>query len=586
MWPCDQLIMRALLDDPARLEHQNAIDLPHRREAVRDHDRGAALHELDQAGLDRPLRDRIQGRGGLVQDQHRPVGQDRARNRNPLPLAARQLDAALADQGLVAVRQVGNEAMGMGEARGAHDLGVARLRPRISDVLGQRAVEQHRLLRHQRNRPAQARLRHAGDVLAVDRDATAVEVVKPLQQLDQRALAAARAADQRHFLAGPDRDREIVEHRLVLARVDKAHALEPDRSGGNAQRSSTRPIDHVRRRAGVRDHVLEIVGRPLQRMDLGADVAQIAIDHEEAGDHERDVAGRRPTQPPEPERASDQHDIERQHGRALHDRGVDRGRPGAHHALPPALEQQGQPLVLAPLGACRLDHADAGDRVGERAAEPAVRLDCKPPARRHVGRCHVGADRRVGGSAHDQQNAHERPVHRSQHRDAEHHRGRRHQADVQGVAEVVERPDAARDLAHRSAGQRVGVPLRAVALHARKRVGADLPHDVDREATPEIVARFVEHLERQAERQDHDQGVYRRARVTRAERVDQPADPERNVDLGQRGAGEHQPEQEDAAAVTAPVAPGERENRDEAGHVGLPDVLTARSIGGGRGDAR
>jgi hypothetical protein len=88
MWPRDQLIMRALLDDSAGLEHQNAIDLPHRREAVRDHDRGAAFHELDQAGLGRPLRDRIQGRGGLVEDQDRPVGEDRARDRDPLGDAA------------------------------------------------------------------------------------------------------------------------------------------------------------------------------------------------------------------------------------------------------------------------------------------------------------------------------------------------------------------------------------------------------------------------------------------------------------------------------------------------------------------
>ena len=160
-------------------------------------------------------------------------------------------------------------------------------------------------------------------------------------------------------------------------------------------------------------------------------------------------------------------------------------------------------------------------------------------------------------------------MHRRQDGDAEHHSGRRQQADVERIAEVVECPDAARDLAHGSASQRVGVPLRAVALHAGKRVGADLPHDVDREATPEIVAAFVEHLERQAEHQNYDQGVHRRAWLAGAECVDQPADPDRDADLGERGAGEHQGEQEDAAAMAAPVAPGESENRNEAGHVGL-----------------
>jgi hypothetical protein len=79
----------------------------------------------------------------------------------------------------------------------------------------------------------------------------------------------------------------------------------------------------------------------------------------------------------------------------------------------------------------------------------------------------------------------------------------------------------------------------------------------------------VEHLKRQAKRQDHHQRMHRRAPLARAQRIDEPADPDRNVDLGERGAGEHQGEQEDAAAMAAPVAPGEGENRNEAGHVGL-----------------
>jgi hypothetical protein len=172
-------------------------------------------------------------------------------------------------------------------------------------------------------------------------------------------------------------------------------------------------------------------------------------------------------------------------------------------------------------------------------------------------------------------------VHRGEDGDAQHHRGCRQQADVQRIAEVVERPDAARDLAHRGAGQRVGMPLRAVALHAGEGIGADLPHDVDRQATPEIVAAFVEHLERHAERQDHQERMHRRAGLARAQRVDEPTDPDRNVDLGEHGAGEHQRKQKDAAAMAAPVAPGERQNGDEAGHVGLPEVLTARSSDGG-----
>ena len=44
--------------------------------------------------------------------------------------------------------------------------------------------------------------------------------------------------------------------------------------------------------------------------DLGADVAQVAIDHEEAGDHKGDIARGGPPLAPEPERTADQHQIE------------------------------------------------------------------------------------------------------------------------------------------------------------------------------------------------------------------------------------------------------------------------------------
>ena len=48
---------------------------------------------------------------------------------------------------------------------------------------------------------AQALLRHPRDILAVDQDAAVLHVVEPLQQREQRRLAAARMADQADALA-------------------------------------------------------------------------------------------------------------------------------------------------------------------------------------------------------------------------------------------------------------------------------------------------------------------------------------------------------------------------------------------------
>ena len=63
---------------------------------------------------------------------------------------------------------------------------------------------QRGILRHHADLRAQAVLRDAGDVLAVDQDAAALQVVEAQQQVDERRLAGARAADEAHLLASAD----------------------------------------------------------------------------------------------------------------------------------------------------------------------------------------------------------------------------------------------------------------------------------------------------------------------------------------------------------------------------------------------
>ena len=63
-------------------------------------------------------------------------------------------------------------------------------------------------------------LRDHGDVLAVDQDAPALEVVEAQEQVDERRLAGARAADQADLLAGRDGQRQIVDDAALPAVVE------------------------------------------------------------------------------------------------------------------------------------------------------------------------------------------------------------------------------------------------------------------------------------------------------------------------------------------------------------------------------
>ena len=94
----------------------------------------------------------------------------RARDRDPLPLAARQRVAAFAEDGVVAVRQPRDELVGVGEpARAQNDLVARGARPAVGDVLRDRGAEQHRILQHEADLSPQRSQRVAPDVAAVDR---------------------------------------------------------------------------------------------------------------------------------------------------------------------------------------------------------------------------------------------------------------------------------------------------------------------------------------------------------------------------------------------------------------------------------
>ena len=156
-----QLVVAALLDDVAVVEHHQPVHAGDGGEPVGDGDHGLAGHQRVEARLDRGLDLAVERRGRLVQHQDRRVLQDHAGDGDALALAAGELHAALADMRVVAapaapVLELCDELVGMGEPRRRHDLLLGRLRPAVADVRADRAVQQRGVLRHHRDLRAQA----------------------------------------------------------------------------------------------------------------------------------------------------------------------------------------------------------------------------------------------------------------------------------------------------------------------------------------------------------------------------------------------------------------------------------------------
>ena len=96
--------MGALVDDPAAVDDHDAVGQAQRRAAVGDEDRRAALHDLAQRGVDLLLGRGVDRRGGVVEDEDARVGEEGPGQGDALALAARQREAPLADDGVVARR--------------------------------------------------------------------------------------------------------------------------------------------------------------------------------------------------------------------------------------------------------------------------------------------------------------------------------------------------------------------------------------------------------------------------------------------------------------------------------------------------
>ena len=115
-----QLVVRAVLDEPALLEHQDQVGVADRAQAVRDDEGRAPFEQRVHVLLHDALRLGVERARGLVEDQDRRASIERARDRDALALAAGERDARLADLGLVAERQPLDELVRVGDPRRPH----------------------------------------------------------------------------------------------------------------------------------------------------------------------------------------------------------------------------------------------------------------------------------------------------------------------------------------------------------------------------------------------------------------------------------------------------------------------------------
>src|SRR5215470_2332083 len=167
-----ELLVRPVLDEAAALDRDDAVGVADGGETVGDHEHRPALEHGPHVLLDDALGLVVERAGGLVEDEDAWIGDERPGDRQPLPLTAGERGAALADDGIVALRQLQDEVMSARERCCGDD--AVHLHPRIGqrDVVAHRAIEQDVLLQDDADLSAEpGRVDHR-QIDAFDQDAS------------------------------------------------------------------------------------------------------------------------------------------------------------------------------------------------------------------------------------------------------------------------------------------------------------------------------------------------------------------------------------------------------------------------------
>ncbi len=164
----------------------------------------------------------------VVQDQDTRVGQQRARNRKPLPLSTGKRDALFADDGRVAVSKVADKAVGLRGFGGSRDGFRRSVTDAESDVTRDRPREQKNVLFDDRNLRAQRLQVPLPHVHPVDQDTALAGVVGAVDELRQRTFTRTRLPDHRDRLARFGPERKPPQAHLGPCAVGETDVLEAD----------------------------------------------------------------------------------------------------------------------------------------------------------------------------------------------------------------------------------------------------------------------------------------------------------------------------------------------------------------------
>ena len=157
--------------------------------------------------------------------------------------------------------------MGIGRPTGCDEVLVRGICPSVSNIFPDRVSEQDGFLRHDGQLSIQTRQTHVPEILVVDGNPSLNGIIKPVQQIRNRAFPRAGGADQRHGFARLYLKGEINDHRMTGI-ISKTYVIKSDVAVNVRQGAGFRGIRDVW--CGIKQFKDALHG-PLPFLDLGKD---------------------------------------------------------------------------------------------------------------------------------------------------------------------------------------------------------------------------------------------------------------------------------------------------------------------------
>ena len=179
--------------------------------------------------------------GRLVEDHAGRVAEEGAGERDPPPLARRERATPVPDERRVSVREPGDEVVRASEPRRLPHAGVVGGGVAEADVVGDRAAEERRALRHVRDRSAPSGRIQPSEIVRPHEDPPRRRLREAQEERGERGLAAAARSDERDGLGRAQLEIDLAERVSVAGRIAKGDILEGDRHRGGVRRRAHPP---------------------------------------------------------------------------------------------------------------------------------------------------------------------------------------------------------------------------------------------------------------------------------------------------------------------------------------------------------